>query len=221
MDRRYISFERKIYIFWAEDIYILKSNLHCVFQHETSSLPTRTYIFANTYVHLHQHVRTSLPTRTYIFANTYVHLRQHVRTSLPTRMYIFANTYIRIKCNGALTQVVKMIHPALKYCVDLFRFMEDPDKTWNEILARKTQKGTSGTDLIWMKGAYFAKKRPESLVLQAFGAGFYYILSFTGQQYFCYSSCERFYLSKPHPPYEKAREPNSTCSAPPSWGGGS
>ncbi len=52
----------------------MSSTSTCVFQHEASSSLTRTYIFANTYVHLCQHVRTSLPTRTYIFANTYIRL---------------------------------------------------------------------------------------------------------------------------------------------------
>jgi hypothetical protein len=34
------------------------------------------------------------------------------------------------------------------------------------------------------KGGLLLKKIPRSLVLQAFGAGFYCILSFTGQQYY-------------------------------------
>ena len=46
-----------------------------------------------------------------------------------------------IKRNCAFSQVVTMIRLTLMYYIDFISFMENPDKTWNDILARETQKG--------------------------------------------------------------------------------
>ena len=46
-----------------------------------------------------------------------------------------------IKRNCAFSQVVTMVRLTLMYYIDFVRFMENPDKTWNDILAKEKQKG--------------------------------------------------------------------------------
>ena len=46
-----------------------------------------------------------------------------------------------IKRNCAFSQVVTMIRLTLMYYIDFIRFMENPDKTWDDILDRDAQKG--------------------------------------------------------------------------------
>ena len=46
----------------------------------------------------------------------------------------------RIKCNCAFSQVVTMVRLTLIYYIDFIRFMENPDKTWDDILEKETQK---------------------------------------------------------------------------------
>lgn len=45
-----------------------------------------------------------------------------------------------IKRNCAFSQVVTMIRLTLMYYIDFIAFMENPDKTWDDILARERQK---------------------------------------------------------------------------------
>ena len=45
-----------------------------------------------------------------------------------------------IKRNCAFSQVVTMIRLTLMYYIDFIRFMEKPDRTWNDIVAKETQK---------------------------------------------------------------------------------
>lgn len=45
-----------------------------------------------------------------------------------------------IKRNCAFSQVVTMVRLTLMYYIDFIRFMEKPDKTWNDILAKEKQK---------------------------------------------------------------------------------
>lgn len=46
-----------------------------------------------------------------------------------------------IKRNCAFSQVVTMIRLTLMYYIDFICFMENPDKTWNDILAKQSHKG--------------------------------------------------------------------------------
>ena len=52
---------------------------------------------------------------------------------------------IRRKC--AFSQVVTMVRLTLMYYIDFVAFMENPDKTWDDILAKQTQKAPSGQTL--------------------------------------------------------------------------
>ena len=61
--------------------------------------------------------------------------------------------------------------------------MENPDKTWNNILAKEEQKAPLELSLL-IRGAYFWKKEVRNLILLGFGQDYYARLSFTGQQYF-------------------------------------
>lgn len=45
-----------------------------------------------------------------------------------------------IKRNCAFSQVVTMVRLTLMYYIDFVAFMENPDKTWEDILAKETQK---------------------------------------------------------------------------------
>ena len=46
---------------------------------------------------------------------------------------------IKRKC--AFSQVVTMVRLTLMYYIDFISFMENPDRTWDNILARQTRKG--------------------------------------------------------------------------------
>ena len=52
---------------------------------------------------------------------------------------------IRRKC--AFSQVVTMVRLTLMYYIDFVAFMENPDKTWDDILAKQTQKAPPGQTL--------------------------------------------------------------------------
>ncbi|MCI7729290.1 MAG: transposase, partial [Bacteroidales bacterium] len=43
----------------------------------------------------------------------------------------------RIKRTCAFSQVVSMVRLTLMYYIDFVAFMENPDKTWNNILAKE------------------------------------------------------------------------------------
>jgi hypothetical protein len=45
-----------------------------------------------------------------------------------------------IRRNCAFSQVVTMIRLTLMYYIDFIAFMENSDKTWDDILARERQK---------------------------------------------------------------------------------
>ena len=65
---------------------------------------------------------------------------------IQTWVVLIANLLItvlsrNIKRNCAFSQVVTMIRLTLMYYIDFISFMENPDKTWNNILAREAQKG--------------------------------------------------------------------------------
>ncbi|MDY5194321.1 MAG: transposase, partial [Candidatus Aphodosoma sp.] len=46
----------------------------------------------------------------------------------------------RIKRTCAFSQVVSMVRLTLMYYIDFVAFMENPDKTWNNILAKEALK---------------------------------------------------------------------------------
>ena len=46
-----------------------------------------------------------------------------------------------IRRNCAFSQVVTMIRLTLMYYIDFIRFMENPDKTWDDIIDRDARKG--------------------------------------------------------------------------------
>ena len=75
-----------------------------------------------------------------------------------------------------------MVRLTLMYYIDFVAFMENPDKTWNNILTKEEQKAPPEPSLL-IRGAYFWKKEVRSLILMGFGQGYYARLSFTGQQY--------------------------------------
>ena len=45
-----------------------------------------------------------------------------------------------IKRNCAFSQVVTMIRLTLMYYIDFIRFMENPDRTWDDILEKEARK---------------------------------------------------------------------------------
>ena len=45
-----------------------------------------------------------------------------------------------IKRNCAFSQVVTMVRLTLMYYIDFISFMENPDKTWDDILEKRVQK---------------------------------------------------------------------------------
>ena len=60
-------------------------------------------------------------------------------------MVLIANLLITvlsrsIKRNCAFSQVVTMVRLTLMYYIDFVAFMENPDKTWDDILAKQAQK---------------------------------------------------------------------------------
>ena len=86
-----------------------------------------------------------------------------------------------------------MVRLTLMYYIDFVAFMENPDKTLDDILAKQAQKSHPNLHFLIM-GAYFLKK-VRSLVLRDFGQIFCVLLSFTGQQlfsfvYFCIFCCK-------------------------------
>ena len=52
-----------------------------------------------------------------------------------------------IRRNCAFSQVVAMVRLTLMYYIDFVAFMENPDKTWDDKLAKQTQKAPSGQTL--------------------------------------------------------------------------
>lgn len=64
---------------------------------------------------------------------------------IQTRVVLIANLPITvlsrsIKRNYAFSQIVTMVRLTLMYCIDFIAFMENPDKTWDDILAEGAQK---------------------------------------------------------------------------------
>ena len=102
-------------------------------------------------------------------------------------MVLIANLLITvlsrsIKRNCAFSLVVTMVRLTLMYYIDFVAFMENPDKTWNNILTKEEQKAPPEPSLFDYGGAYFWKKEVRSLILLGFGQGCLALLSFTGQQ---------------------------------------
>ena len=65
---------------------------------------------------------------------------------IQTWVVLIANLLItvlsrNIKRHCAFSQVVTMIRMTLMYYIDFISFMENPDKTWDNILAKEAQKG--------------------------------------------------------------------------------
>ena len=60
-----------------------------------------------------------------------------------------------IKRNCAFSQVVTMVRLTLMYCIDFVAFMEKPDKTWDDILAKEAQKAPPEPSLFDYRGATF------------------------------------------------------------------
>ena len=67
------------------------------------------------------------------------------------------------------------------YYIDFVAFMENPDKTWNNILAKEALKAPPEQTL-FDQGAYCLKKKVRNLIFKGFGLVFYAFSSFTGQQ---------------------------------------
>ena len=64
---------------------------------------------------------------------------------IQTWVVLIANLLITIlsrsiKRNCAFSQVVTMVRLTLMYYIDFITFMENPDKTWEDILAKEQQK---------------------------------------------------------------------------------
>lgn len=74
-----------------------------------------------------------------------------------------------------------MVHLTLMYYIDLVAFMENPDKTWNNILAKEEQKAPPEPSL-FDQGGLLMEKLVRNLILLGFGQDYYVRLSFTGQQ---------------------------------------
>lgn len=67
------------------------------------------------------------------------------RPQIQTWVVLIANLLITvlsrsIKRNCAFSQVVTMIRLTLMYYINFIRFMENPDRTWDDLLAKETQK---------------------------------------------------------------------------------
>ena len=65
---------------------------------------------------------------------------------------------IQRKC--AFPQVVTMVCITLMYYIDFISFMNNPDKTWNDII-KMTQKKTSATDTFLREGLTFKIRYPK------------------------------------------------------------
>ena len=74
-----------------------------------------------------------------------------------------------------------MVRLTLMYYIDLVAFMENPDKTWNNILAKEEQK-TPPEPSLFDQGGLLMEKLVRNLILLGFGQDYYVRLSFTGQQ---------------------------------------
>ena len=68
------------------------------------------------------------------------------------------------------------------YYIDFVVFMDNPDKTWDDILARHTQKAPPEPTLFGDYGAYFSEKEARSPFFLGFWQGGYAYFCFTGQQ---------------------------------------
>ena len=71
---------------------------------------------------------------------------------IQTRVVLIANLLITvlsrsIKRNCAFSQVVTMVRLTLMYYIDFISFMENPDKTWDDILEKRVQKAPPGHSL--------------------------------------------------------------------------
>jgi hypothetical protein len=66
-----------------------------------------------------------------------------------------------IKRNCAFSQVVTMVRLTLMYYIDFISFMENPDRTWDNILAKQAMKGQPQPTLLTKGGLLFRKRRPK------------------------------------------------------------
>ena len=71
---------------------------------------------------------------------------------IQTRVVLIANLLITvlsrsIKRNCAFSQVVTMVRLTLMYYINFISFMENPDKTWEDILEKRVQKAPPGHSL--------------------------------------------------------------------------
>ena len=74
-----------------------------------------------------------------------------------------------------------MVRLTLMYYIDFIAFMENPDKTWEDILAKGDKKHRQSLPYL-IRGACFWEKKARSLNLLGFGHDLFALLSFTGQQ---------------------------------------
>ncbi len=105
--------------------------------------------------------------------------------AIQTWVVLIANLLITvlsrsIKRHCAFSQVVTMVRLMLMYYVDFIAFMENPEKTWNDFLAKEMQKHHQH-QVFSIKGLTFEKIKPKSYFTGLRG-GFYALLCFTGQQ---------------------------------------
>ena len=87
-----------------------------------------------------------------------------------------------IKRHCAFSHVITMVQLMLMYYVDFIAFMENPDKTWNNILAKEELKALPEPSF-FDYGCLLLKNKPQSPILRGFGEDIYALWSFTGQQY--------------------------------------
>ena len=71
---------------------------------------------------------------------------------IQTWVVLIANLLItvlsrNIKRNCAFSQVVTMLRLTLMYYINFIAFMEEPDKTWNDMLDKKAEKALPGLTL--------------------------------------------------------------------------
>ncbi|MCI6724309.1 MAG: hypothetical protein MR463_07665, partial [Bacteroidales bacterium] len=71
----------------------------------------------------------------------------------------------------AFSQVVTMVRLMLMYYVDFIAFMENPEKTWNDFLAKEMQKAPPEPSLS-IRGLTFEKIIPEVLFYGTSGRNF-------------------------------------------------
>ena len=65
-----------------------------------------------------------------------------------------------------------MVCLTLMYYIDLVAFMENPDKTWDDILARQTQKTPPEPTLLGGRGLTFQRGSQKPVFFWASGMGF-------------------------------------------------